>query len=169
MKAGTIVAAALITIVSSALPLLAQTEPVKSDFYFRSLSACLQARSEDHKNSDTRRDQGSVIVLREKHITRGFPTSVGMFRVEYLDGAALRRRHAQLKADFPVVGIAPVEMRGDLIVVRCSIYSFTVRTTMLVRRKLVLGEFGGWDVQWRYDCISGKYVIGGVKKWQMEM
>ena len=163
MSARTTAATVLTMIVGSAVRLVAQAQPdVSTDLYYLSLDACLHARADDHKNSEM--SPSGAIVLADTRITGGFPASVGPFRVEYLESAALKRRYAQSKTEFAIVGMTPMRNLKNLLIVRCWNYSVRVRS-----RKLILGVMGGWDVEWLYDCGSGNYAIVNVKKWWPQM
>ncbi|MGC9971058.1 MAG: hypothetical protein ABSE56_10740 [Bryobacteraceae bacterium] len=165
MSTGTTVAAVLTMIVSSAVGLPAQTAPdAATDLYYLSMGACLQARAEHLRTPGTSTDYSTVIVRDDMEITHGLPASVGVFRIEYLDYAALKQRYTRSKAEFPAIAIAPMKNRGNLLIVRCWDYRVSVRG-----RKLVLGVAGGWDVQWRYDCTSGKYAVVNVERWTPRM
>jgi len=164
MRIRTTVARLLTIIVGSASGLVAQARPdVTTDLYYLSLNACLHARAEAYKSSETLSNY-SVIVQDGAEITRGFPTAVDGFRVEYLDATSLKRRYTQSKAEYPIVALAPMKNVGNFLIVNCWDYRVRVR-----RRRLTFGVMGGWNVQWQYDCASGKYAIVDVKRWWLQM
>jgi hypothetical protein len=141
---------ASVGVVYSAVPL-----DTKTDLYYLSMDACVQAIS--ISAAHTGQAQDPIAILRDG-ITSDFPDGLG--QVEYLDTPALRHRYAKIKKAFPAVAIAPIKNEGDKLIVRCWDYRVSIQ-----KRKIVQGVIGGWDVFWRHDCGNNKYVIEKVNRW----
>ena len=141
---------ASVAVAHSAVPL-----DTKTDLYFLSMNACIQAISTSQTNPDQAR--APIAVLRDG-ITTDFPDDHG--HIEYLDSQGIRLRYAQTRKEFPAIAIAPIRNQGDKLVVRCWDYRVSIQ-----KRKTILGVIGGWDVLWRHDCGNNKYVIEKVNRW----
>jgi hypothetical protein len=132
---------------------------LSTDLCNLSLGACIQSGSEA-TSKELRPAPRKVVVLDDHDFMHGLPSKIGDVEIEYLEDSALRKRYAQLKRDLPVIALAPMQNRGEVLVVRCWSYSVKVQ-----RKKVILGVLGGRDIEFRFDCTAGKYVLDRVNKW----
>jgi hypothetical protein len=136
---------------------------LSTDLYNLSLGACIQSGSET-TSRELRPATRKVMVLDDHDFIHGLPAKIGEVQLEYLQDSALRTRYAQLKRDLPVIALAPMQNRGEVLVVRCWSYSVKVQ-----KKKMILGVLGGRDVEFRFDCTAGKYVLDRVNKWALRV
>jgi len=145
-----IFAASLILFFSAARPLTAQ--PGSTGLYQRALIAYAGAKAE--------RDgvgKGIVVlennILQDAHVVEIFPPKIDSTPIEYLSANAIKERCRKTGQEIRVVELLPMREYQGLLIVRCAEFGAYVK-----HGKLILGVYGGYEVQWRFDCLKGEYV-----------
>jgi hypothetical protein len=130
--------------------------------YQRSLQAYLEAKAEKGSANE------HVIVLdnsvwHNTIDTDAFPARISSYTIECLGSKSIRDRYRKV-GEFGIVEVLPVTNRDDLLIVTCAEYRVSVR-----HGKLILGVYGGYRVEYRFDCSKGQYVKAGVEPYLPRM
>ncbi len=103
-------------------------------------------------------DYRRMIVQKDQIITDGLPTAFQDHSVEYLDDQELIGRYRKLNNSFEILKISPMRNEGTVLKIVVSTYWFSYK-----KHRLEFAYSDWSDVQFRYDCEQGAFVIASVK------
>jgi hypothetical protein len=103
-------------------------------------------------------DYRHMIVRKDPNLTDGLPTAFEDHSVEYLDDHELIDRYRRLKNSFAVLEIVPIRNQGTALKVVVSTSWFTFK-----KNHLMFGRSDWSDVEFRYDCEQGAFIISSIK------
>ena len=158
---------AIVSLVISSHTATSQTPPppAKDDLYSLALQASiLQMEREWGNLGKSSLEEGipidyhHMLVRKDPIITDGLPTAFEDHSIEYLDDQELIDRYRELNNSFWVLKIAPIRNQGTVLKIVVSTYRFSYKKGQLEF------AYSDWsDVQLRYDCGQGAFVIVSVK------
>lgn len=150
--------------VSTAFPQVSETSAKKDSLYSRALFASIAEMEKSWGHIDDSdggervgTDYRHMLVEKDPEITDGLPSQVGDHRVEYLDKQALVAKYKQLRKEFAVLRIHPVQNAGTELKIEVSVSYFKYR-----RGKTIFAVSDWSDVKFRYDCEKQTYVVTAV-------
>jgi hypothetical protein len=103
-------------------------------------------------------DYHRMIVLKDPIITDGLPTSFENHSIEYLDDQELIDHYRKLNNSFEILKIGPLRNEGSVLKIVISTYWFSYK-----KHRLLFGYSDWSDVEFRYECEHGAFVITSVK------
>jgi hypothetical protein len=143
----------------------AATVPAKDNLYSLALQASiLQMEKEWGHLGHSALDEGvptdyrRMIVEKDQNITDELPTAFQDHSIEYLDDQELIGRYRKLKNSFEILRIGPMRNEGTVFKIVVSTYWVSYK-----KRRLEFAYSDWSDVQFRYDCEQGEFVITSVK------
>jgi hypothetical protein len=108
--------------------------------------------------SGIRTDYRHMLVEKDPEITDRLPSQLGGFRVEYLDRQAQIERYKQLRKEFSILRIHPIQSEGSRLKIQVSVSYLKYE-----KGRLDLGLSDWSDVDFRYDCERQSYVVSALK------
>lgn len=103
-------------------------------------------------------DYRRMLVRKDPIITDGLPTAFENHSIEYLDDQELIDRYHKVNNSFLVLKIAPIRNQGTILKIVVSTYWFSYK-----KHRLQFAYSDWSDVEFRYDCDQGAYVINSLK------
>jgi hypothetical protein len=103
-------------------------------------------------------DYRRMIVRKNPIITDGLPTGFENHSIQYLDDQELIVRHHKLNKSFAILSVAPIRNEGTVLKIVVSTEWFSYK-----RHRLEFAYSDWSDVEFRYDCEKGAFVITSVK------
>jgi len=130
--------------------------PNNLSLYQRSLQAYVEAKAELGSTDD------AILVLdndvvHDLFAARLFPAKIGSHTIECLNNKSIKDRYKKTGKQFRVVEVSPMRSQGNNLIVECREYGVSARGG-----KVILGVYGGYQIEWRFDCSKGEYVKTGV-------
>jgi hypothetical protein len=108
--------------------------------------------------SQTRTNYHNMIVEKDRNITKGLPSQLGDYRVEYLDSQELIDRYKKLRKEFAILVAYPMVNEGERLEISFNVYWISYKKGSLNY------SLSDWSkVHFRYDCEKREYVVSEVK------
>ena len=149
----------------SGFPKDGQAPTAKDNLYSVALFASLAAMEKSWNHIDDsdggttiRTDYRHMFVEKDPTITNGLPEHQGEYQVEYLDNRGQTERYNNLRKEFALLRIRPMQSDGSQLRIQISVYYFKHK-----RGKSFYGLSDWSDVEFRYDCENHKFVVSDVK------
>ena len=130
----------------------ANTQTACNGLYQCSLVAYAEAKAERDGPGHSIAVMESI-VLKDVRDTESFPSVVNSSAVEFLTTKSIKQRCRKTGKPFGIVEILPMRERNGVLIVRYAEFSADTR-----HGKLILGVYGGYEVFWKFDCASNKYI-----------
>jgi hypothetical protein len=158
---------AVVGIVISAHIAVAQTpsSPAKDDLYSLALQASILQMEKEwghlgHSGLEDEipTDYRHMIVQKDPSITDKLPTDFEGHSIEYLDNRQLIDHYRKVNKTFETLKIGPIHNEGAVLTIVVSTQWFSYK-----KHRLLLAVSDWSDVEFRYDCERGAFVISSVK------
>lgn len=103
-------------------------------------------------------DYRHMLVRKDPRITNDLPTAFENHSIEFLDDKELVGRYGNVKKSFAVLEVAPIRNHGSILEVVVGTYWFSYK-----KHRLQFAYSDWSDVEFRYDCERGVFVVNSVK------
>lgn len=157
---------AIVTFVLTAHVAIAQTPSAsaKDDLYSLALQASILQMEKEWGHLGPSAFEGippdyhRMIVQKDPSITDKLPTDFEGRSIEYLDNQQLIDRYRRLNRPFETLRVGPIRNEGAVLRIVVSTYWVSYK-----KHRLLFGYSDWSDVEFRYDCEHGTFVIASVK------
>jgi hypothetical protein len=157
---------AIVSFVISAHTAVAQSAsaPPKNDLYSLALQASILQMEKEWGHLGPSAFEGippdyhHMIVQKDPSITDKLPTDFEGHSIEYLDNQELIDRYRRLNKTFETLRVGPIRNEGAVLRITVSTWWFSYK-----KHRLLFGYSDWSDVEFRYDCEHGTFVIASVK------
>jgi hypothetical protein len=125
------------------------------DLYYKSLKIYLEENEKEYSKLFADRDFTKAIIVKDSFLPQNLPTSIGKYKIEFIDYDELRKRlKKETNKTLIVAEFRPLLNQGNKFVISIAEYHAKYE-----RSKLSLGLSDGIRIIFRFDCGEEKFVF----------
>ena len=125
------------------------------DLYYKSLKIYLEENEKEYSKLFADRDFTKAIIMKDSFLPQNLPTSIGKYKVDFIDYEELRKRlKKETNRTLIVAEFGPLLNQGNKFIISIAEYHAKYE-----RRKLSLGLSDGIRITFRFDCGREKFIF----------